>query len=371
MAVRGNLAGVRFRLECDSIEFERYAEVHLRALGRADPDDDACDVSAELRWHEGQPPSSGAAAARLDGFERLDRDLYVNGRRLHWFRVDDLRDLHMYAERTDDGLHVEGDFYFRVGNHPASNRLRRLLQPSTTASHRRRRFTTLLSYLVYYPCWFWLESSRGYHPIHAGAVSTDDGVVLLPGASGVGKSTLSVALSARPGNRYLSDSFVVHRGTDVLAVREPTLLDNASIARIGSAAGLLEKESWKYVLGRSGYDFEPERLAEGGRASCIVFPHRAPKPFLRKLTATEAHAWISASGMMTGDMRRYWAFAAVFERIADCGGLVSRREQAVAELTAAVPAWELGLAPGASIEDSLRAVASVQAGSPRPASEGD
>jgi hypothetical protein len=298
----------------------------------------------------------------LAAFERRDRDLYVDGQRLHWFRVDDLRDLHVHAERTDTGFRVEGDFYFRVGSAQATDRVRRLLQPGTVAMRRRRRFTTLLSYLVYYPCWFWLERHRGYHPIHAGAAATNAGVVLFAGSSGVGKSTLSAALAARPGNLYLSDSFVVHRGDEVLPVREPMLLDNAALARLEAASSSLQKESWTYLLGRTGYHFGQERLIGGGRASLLVFPHWTPEPFVRRLPAAEAHARISAYNMMVNDLRRYWAFAAVFEQIAG-GGLVARREQALAELTATVPAWELGLAPSANMEDALAAVAAAQASS--------
>ena len=64
-----------------------------------------------------------------------------------------------------------------------------------------------------------------HHPIHAAGVLTGGGVVLLAGASGVGKSTLATALALEPGVGFLSDSVVLHRGLDVLPVREPVLLD--------------------------------------------------------------------------------------------------------------------------------------------------
>lgn len=357
--IRGNMAGVRFRFECDSSDLNEYARVHLSTLLTDDAADSPCEVDIRLRWHEDQPPARRELEPQLAGHERRDRDLYVKGPSLRWFRVDDLRDLHLRAEREPGTLRIEGDYYFRLGNSRRSDAIRKALQAQSATKRKRRRFTTLIYYLVYYPCWFLLETEHRMHPIHAGGVETPSGVVLLAGASGVGKSTLSVGLAAaRAEHRFLSDSFVVHQGAEVRAVREPVLLDDAAINRIQPPEGLLETEAWEYMLDRSGYRFERSRLSEGGRASLVVFPHRAPSGHVRELEPGEAHARLSGYDMIINDLRRYWGFAAVFEHIAT-GGLVLQRERALDTLFKKVPAIEIGLCsdslvePIASIEETL------------------
>ena len=360
MALCGELAGAAFRFDTDAPELAAYAGHHLGQL-LGEPQSTP-SVTSILRWHEGQPPARGARAAELDTCARVDRDLYIGDERLYWFRVDDLRDLHLQARWRNECLEVEGDFYFRVGNGGWQDRVRRWVTPARVEAMRRRRFTTLLSYLLYYPCWWWLEHVRGLHPIHAGAVALGDRVVLLAGASGVGKSTLSVALAGRPEARFLSDSFVMHKGTEVHAVPEPVLLDDWSRRWLGTAAENLERIEYPYVLGRQGHQVSRGKRVDRGNAELVVFPRRGPEPYARRLSAEQAHQRLSSADMIINDLRRYFAFAAVFEQLAPAG-LVALREASIASLTAEAACYEVGLTPAAGsaeVADSIAKLLSSQ-----------
>jgi hypothetical protein len=287
--------------------------------------------------------------------ERVDRDLYVGGAQLCWFRVDDLRDLFLQLTWTDNQLRVEGDFYYRLGNSRLSDAIRRGRQWRRRAAMRARRFTTLLAYLVYYPCWWWLEQMMDHHPIHAAGVLTDAGVLLLAGASGAGKSTLATALALSPGARLLSDSFVLHSGLEILPVREPVLLDTFSRRWLGSSADELQPVGRGYALNRSGYHFPAARLAAGGRAAVVLFPRRSPEPYVRRLSAEDAHRRLSAADLIINDLRRYWAFAAVMEQLVPAG-LMARREAQLAQLTAGVPCYDFGVTaetPSPAVVDAM------------------
>lgn len=354
----GELAGASFRFETDAAELSDYAAMHLAPLQAAPQESPA--VSVRLRWHEGQPQRR--QSAELEACARVDRDLYVGDGRLFWFRVDDLRDLQLHARWRNDRLEIEGDFYFRVGNGGWQDRVRRLVSPGRVSAMRRRRFTTLLYYLVYYPCWWWLEQMRDLHPVHAAGVEINGKVVLLAGASGVGKSTLSVLLAGRPGARFLSDSFVLQAGGDICAVPEPVLLDEWSRRWLGSAVAGLERIDHSYVLGRQGYRFPPERCVASGRAGLLVFPRRGREPYVRRLSPDQAHQRLSAADMIINDLRRYFAFGAVLEQVA-AGGLVAHREANLARLTAEVPCYEVGLtaaAPGEEVAESIAGLLSGQ-----------
>lgn len=338
--IRGALAGAGFTFSCTAPDLRAYAGGHLELLAGAPPQ---VSVEATLRWHDGQPPVDRLAAfPHLAQMERVDRDLYVQPGELQWFRVDDLRDLFLRFRWRAPRLTVEGDFFFRLANSAGRQWIRRVLSPARAAAMRRRRFTTLLYYLVYYPCWWWLEQTQDLHPIHAAGVETTDGVVLLAGASGVGKSTLAVALAALPGASLLSDSFVLHRDTEVVAVQEPVLLDAWSLSWLGAQARELRRVDGQFGLSRRGYHPPGRRLTNRGEAAVLVFPRRAPTAFVRALSATEACQRLSAADLIINDLRRYWAFAAVLEHLAPLG-LVARREHHLARLTAAIPSFEVGL----------------------------
>ncbi len=354
--ISGTLAGVTFRFNCDVAPLLEYSRMHLAPV--IGPPIPLPRIDSTLRWHDGQPPADRLAThTHLAHMERIDRDLYVGGEQLSWFRVDDLRDLFLQLRWKDGRLLVEGDFYYRLGHSRFTDSARRLRQWRRRAALRARRFTTLLAYLVYYPCWWWMEQMTEYHPIHAAAVLTNGGVILLAGASGVGKSTLSTALALAPGNRLLSDSFVLHRGRDVLPVREPVLLDAFARRWLATGDGELQPLKRGYGLQRAGYHFPATRLADGGRAMLLVFPRRSPEPFVRAVRSDDAHRRLSAANLIINDLRRYWAFAAVMEQLVPAG-LVARREAQLAQLAAAVPCYDFGvtaeMTSAATVEAILR-----------------
>jgi len=334
------LAGASLQLRGDNAELLEYARVHLAPLGRSTAAEPA--IESELRWHEGAPPERAARHPQLGGMERLDRDLYRGEGQLLWFRIDELPDLHLQFHWDGRRLRVEGDYYHRLSKRASSDRLKRLVYRSRVPQLRQRRFTTLLYYLVYYPCFWWLERQRDLHPIHAAGVELDGRVVLLAGPSGVGKSTLSTGLAALPGARLLSDTFILHKGTTARPVCEPLLLDRFSREWIGAGAERLQPIDWRYCLGRDGFHWPREHQSGGGEVKLLLFPHRAARPGLRRVEPQAAHARISSGDFIINDLRRYWAFAAVLEML-DPTLLVAARERNLAELTAAVPCHEIGL----------------------------
>ncbi|MBI3782726.1 MAG: hypothetical protein HY270_04920 [Deltaproteobacteria bacterium] len=359
--ITGALAGAGFRFDCNLPELVGYAEQHLRPLIGATQ---APVVRTTLRWHDGQPDARLRSEAERLRMDRIDRDLYLAPDELRWFRVDDLRDLYLRARWCDDQLEVEADFYFRLGNTPLTDRLRRLRQWSSRELLRRRRFPTLLAYLVYYPCWFWLERQRSLHPIHAAGVNLREGSVLLAGASGIGKSTLSVALALSSGAQMLSDSFVLHHDTSILPVREPILLDEPSRKWLGDRAAALLPVEHPYGLKRHGYGLAPGRWADAGEVSLLVFPRRCAEGYTRSLSAEGAHQRLSAADLMINDLRRYWAFAAVFEQLVP-SGLVAQREAQLAELTRRVPCYEFGVSQEMSCDDTVTMLLGLLADRPR------
>jgi hypothetical protein len=366
VAVELTIGGARAKVASSNREFTDYAALHLAPLQPAPLEVEAPRVEATLRWHEGPPPTNRAAAyPEVTVLSRIDRDLYAGDGKLAWFRIDDLPGLYLRFAWDGNRLQVEGDYYYWLSRNPVWEQVKRFVFQRRLPALRRRRFTTLLYYLVYYPCFWWLERHEGLHPIHAAGVETNDEVVVLAGPSGVGKSTLAAALASLPGARLLSDTFLLQRGTSVLPVREPLLLDQWSRAWLEQASELLQPIHWRYCLDRDGYHWPQERLSSGGPVSVVLFPHRAARPYVRRLSPLEAHGRISAGNFIVNDLRRYWAYAAVLEML-DSSPLMHERENEILALTAVVPSYEVGLHAGLGREET---VASLMALTPSQVAE--
>lgn len=356
-SVAVQLAGVDAVLDSADDAFLHFAELHLAPLRIAPPA--APRVRATLRWHEGAPPERLAAHPGLGAMDRVDRDLYRAEGELAWFRIDDLPDLQLRMAWDGTQLRVEGDYYHRLSKTPGRDQVNRLLYRRRLPQLRRRRFTTLLYYLLYYPS-FWCLERQGWHPIHAGAAELPGGIAVFAGPSGIGKSTTVTGLATTTGARLLSDTFLLHRGADVRAVPEPLLLDERSRAWLGAEARLLQHVPHRYCLGREGYHLPAERLSPGGRASLLLFPHRASSYAVRALSADHARGRLRAGDLIVNDLRRYWAFAAVLELL-DPHPLVSEREASLAELVASVPVYEIGLTADLTRDQIAELVRSLMA----------
>lgn len=334
------LAGVSATLSSDFAPFIEYAREHVAPLQAAPTF--TPQVRARLTWHEGAPPRTPEIVAAFVGWNRVDRDLYRRGNQLAWFRIDDFPDLHLRLEWDGNQLVVEGDYYHRLSKTPSRDWLSRMLYRRRLPTLRRRRFTTLIYYLTYYPVFWWLEHHGHGHPIHAGGVERPGGIVVLAGPSGVGKSTLVTGLASDDNARMLSDTFLVHKGAAVRGVPEPLLLDQWSRNWLGAHASLLQPVRHIYSLHRDGFHWPDRLLASGGDARVLIFPQRAPSHYITPLAPSSAQGRIRAGDLIVNDVRRYWAYASILELL-DPSPLVQAREQSLAALVSSVPAFEVGL----------------------------
>jgi len=352
-ALAVELGGVPATLACDFRPFVEYARLHMAPL--LAPAAGVPQVRARLHWHEGSPPPRLEAHPDLRSWYRVDRDLYRRDGNLAWFRIDDFPDLHLRFEWSGNDLVVVGHYYHRLGKTPGRDWLRRMVYRRNLPTLQRRRFTTLLYYLVYYPCFWWLEHQRVCYPIHAGGVRRPGGIVVLAGPSGVGKSTLVAGLASDPTAQLLSDTFLLHKGAVVRAVPEPLLLDAWSRAWLGEHAAALQPIRHRYSLERNGFHWPHERLCTGGTVRLLVFPQRAPAHYVRPVPPAQAQGRIRAGDLIVNDLRRYWAFAAVLE-VLDPQPLVQAREESLAELVATVPAFEVGLTADVARTEAARLI---------------
>jgi hypothetical protein len=159
----------------------------------------------------------------------------------------------------------------------------------------RSRFHLLArSALLRYPALWW-AGTRGRAPLHASACTAGDGVALLAGPGGVGKSTL-VSNELAAGGRATCDNLCVADGTSAWGVVEPLRVEGGGGRRMPHGRREAAMPSRVPVL-------EPDRvvvLERSSAATATVRPCDQPAAVRSLVTGT----------YMAQELRRYWAFAA-------------------------------------------------------------
>src|SRR2546425_522584 len=93
----------------------------------------------------------------------------------------------MHGVRVRLESEVPGRYFFHLAASTSAESIQRLRHRSQIETMKGRRFSTLLYYLFYHPLLWWLSRGAGWHVLHAGAVSTPVGAVVLAGMPGCGK----------------------------------------------------------------------------------------------------------------------------------------------------------------------------------------
>lgn len=112
------------------------------------------------------------------------------------------------------------------------------------------------------------EASSRYLLLHAAAVEHGGTGILLPGASGAGKSTTAAAL-VMDGFRYLTDELVALRGPEMLPFPKAVTLDRRSATALGLSAGSAEDRE---TLHLPADELGPAPMASPCAPRLVVFP---------------------------------------------------------------------------------------------------
>lgn len=343
------LHGVRLRLTSTLALFSEYVRSTMEpyivtAGGRA-------DVTCHLDWVDSPPTRSLTEAFPGAAWQRRpDRDLYLDGRRLYWLRIDDFTDLHLSAQWDDGCMNVGGRYYFQVGRSAGTEWLRRLRYRSDLAGLQARRFSTLLYYLVYHPILWRLGRHEGWSVAHGGAVSTSRGALVFFGMPGCGKSTLSVAMLADPSRSMLSDNIVLFNDRQVRACPEVLLLDAASLERAAAGAARLVKTGERRVYDRDAY--RPDRVELGPCEPRAFFcVERARTTALEPIDAEACARSAVAGNRLAKEVRRIEINNEVYDLIADAHAPDAMGD--LARLLGRAPCYRLAVGQGDYLEQVI------------------
>jgi hypothetical protein len=179
------------------------------------------------------------------------------------------------------------------------------------------------------------EGCTGGLLLHAAAVSRAGRVVLLPGPTGVGKTTLTTRLVAN-GFRYLTDelSYVADRTLAVEAFARPLNVKPSGLALLPDPAG--PDGEWPCLSDEAATLVQPplERVASPAgpvTLAAIVFPRRQPSVTPRLVPLGRAQTGLRLMACLLNARNLpdhgFPAVAALVRRVSSCEVLYSEREQ--------------------------------------------
>ncbi len=326
MATRLNctLHQVELALETDGAPWLAFAADYLTPLQSAPPASPSIQVT--LRWDQLLPPAT---------LEPLGRRVWSGDGRLRLTEVRPLPGLQWEVSARDDTMWVEAAYRW------PTRRARWLARLSWAA--RARLYVSLIYYLVYFPCCWWLEWQRGWSLLHAAALASPDGGVVLSGLPGCGKSTFVWSALTLPGWQLLSDNLTLAGDGQVWACPEPIHVDHLAQQMAGGVPPGVRPTGRAFSHHRE--DFEPIQRLTAARPRGLAFLRRGATTRLHRLEGETAFRRLWASDLLAQEWLAYQECAAALHHVIPQIGDPERRRANLQEL-ARLPCYEAVLQQG-------------------------
>ncbi|MDZ7291735.1 MAG: hypothetical protein ONB44_09825 [candidate division KSB1 bacterium] len=324
--------GVSLRLESNHRPLLDYAREHLHGLVEmpsAEP-----DLIVKCHWSQGDwdpevNPFSSDGALNVIGKRMLG-----NANELIWLDTLRMKGLQLRFRREDEQWMFEIAYRF----HPKKEKLENLPE------YEYKKYFSLMSYLVYYPLIWYLETFRGWTILHASALASEQGGIMIGGLGGVGKTTTCVALMQRPGIALISENIIFTDGEFIYPCDEPIRLDEGSLAMLGDHLNVLTpmafpeglKEKWLFHL-------RTNDLPVKVKPAVLFLPQFSPRRYVTPLAPELAAEKMVAMNRLTRELDDYAWYAAAIEMHWPKTGLANNRIEVLRRFTANARCFELGI----------------------------
>jgi hypothetical protein len=330
------LHGVRLNLHSEHAPLIDYAREHLGGLATepvADPDLEVCGL-----WSEGARDDPSNAFPDDASLERIGKRMLGNADTLVWLDPQRMLGLQLRIRRAARGWGFDVAYRY----HPGEKHRHELRE------YEYKKFFSLMSYLVYYPVFWHLERTRGCALIHAAALGTGMGAVLVGGLGGVGKTTLSMALGQQPGFTLGAENLTLTDGATVLPCHEPIRLDPHSLKLLGEVRGLTPMQFPAGLKDKHLFHVVPATVDPPWAPRALFLPHFSARRVTR-LSPAEAAERFMAMNRLTLEVDDYTWFASALDLHWPSPGLTARRTIAVEGLTRRATCFDLGVDPRAGV----------------------
>lgn len=329
--------GVSLTLESPHAPLIAYAAEHLNGLAGAPVA--SPDLVVRCTWSQGEWDAQANPFPADGALNVIGKRMLGNEHELIWLNTLRMPGLQLRFSREGDAL------LFDVAYRYHSQKI------ETTPDYEYTKYFSLMSYLVYYPLMWYLENFRGWTILHASALASVSGGIIIGGLGGVGKTTTCVALLQQPGISLVSENLIFTDGDFIYPCNEPIRLDAGSLAMLGeNPAGLAPmafpeglKKKWFFHLRTNGQ-------AQQVKPAALFLPQFTPQRFVRPLSSEVAAEKMVAINRLTRELDDYSWYAAALEMHWPNIGQAQNRLDVLRRFTENVRCYELGIDRSAGVE---------------------
>lgn len=328
--------GVTLTLESNHAPLISYAAEHLNGLAGAPVQ--TPNLVVRCVWSQGEWDAQANPFPADGALNVIGKRMLGNDHELIWLNTLRLPGLQLRFSREGDSL------LFDVAYRYHSQKI------ETTPDYEYTKYFSLMSYLVYYPLMWYLENFRGWTVLHASALASANGGIIIGGLGGVGKTTTCVALLQRPGISLISENLIFTDGDFIYPCNEPIRLDAGSLAMLGeNPAGLAPmafpeglKKKWFFHLRTNGQ-------LQKVKPAALFLPQFTAQRFVTPLTSELAAEKMVAINRLTRELDDYSWYAAALEMHWPNIGQARNRLEVLRRFAENVRCYELGIDRSAGV----------------------
>ena len=223
---------------------------------------------------------------------------------------------------------------------------------------RERLFVSLVYYLTYFPCAWWLERELGWTLHHASAISTPEGGLVFSGLPGSGKSTAALAALFALDWQIVSDNLLFTDGSQVYACPEPIHVDGKTLALVSNTpnvsddatAGRLHPTGRRFSHQRQDYEIAPSGRRSSTTPLALGFLHFGRQTVVQPIDQNLAARRLMATDCLAKEWTAYQESAAAMHQVWPSIGNHERRWENVKRLVDSVPCYDVTIAKGRALQ---------------------
>jgi hypothetical protein len=329
--------GATLNLEVDRPALLEYAAQHLAGL--AGEPVRSPDLRVRCRWSEGDWDRESNPFPPNGPLDVIGKRMLGSPSELVWLDTLRMPGLQLRFRREDHGWLF--DIAYRYSP--------KVRKSGPVPEYEYKRFFSLMSYIVYYPLMWYLERTRGWVTMHASALATRDGGIVIGGVGGVGKTTTCVALLARPDVSLVAENLVFTDGKLVYPCYEPIRLDDQSLALLGDDLKGLKPMTFPDGLKKKLLFHLGVPPSEKMAPSAMFLPEFSNRRHVTPLEADLASEKLLAMNRLTRELDDYGWYAAALDLHWPKAGHAAARCDVLRRFARETPCFSLGIDRSAGV----------------------
>ncbi len=331
--------GVHVTLDSNHAPLLAYAREHLH--GQTEAPARAAQLRVYCHWTQGEWNEEANPFQSTQPLAVIGKRMLGNAEELIWLDTLRMKGLQLRFRREAEGWRFDVAYCF----HPKKEKLESLPE------YEYKRYFSLMSYLVYYPVMWYLESLRGWTILHASALASERGGVMIGGLGGVGKTTTCVALMQRAGLALISENIIFTDGDFIYPCVEPIRMDEGSMAMLGTnPPGLVRMKFPEGLKDKDMFHVAQTSALEKVIPSALFLPQFTAPRYVRPLPPGLAAEKMIAMNRLTREIDDYAWYAAALEMHWPQAGRAAQRVEVMRKLTQRARCFELGIDRNAGVQ---------------------